>query len=112
MYDKNLLQSNGDFRKCEIPINGDFEGPFTINKDTKSRLNRCNPSCDQGCGDAQKHADECSFDVEPIVVVGSGHVLRAWNDEMLVVAKPDTVQHQRVEPVHYHSEGVGCQSAA
>ena len=58
-------------------------------------------------GNAEKHADEGAFDVEPVVVVIGGHVFGAGNDEMLVVAEPEAVQHDSVEPVHYIPEGIG-----
>ena len=50
--------------------------------------------------------------MEPVVVIGGGHILRAGNDEMLVVAKPEAVEHHGIEPVYHHSEGIGRQHAA
>ncbi len=43
-------------------------------------------------------------------MVGIFHILRAWNDEVFVVAEPDTVKYERVEPVHHHPQGIGRQS--
>ena len=31
---------------------------------------------------------------------------------MLVVAEPEAIEHQGIEPVHHHPKGVGCQRAA
>lgn len=69
-----------------------------------SLSNNHNHSSHQRGGKPQQHTDEGSFDMEPVVVVGVGHVLRAWNNEVFVVAESDTIQHQRVEPVTYSSK--------
>ena len=47
-----------------------------------------------------------------MVVVGGCHVLGAGDDEALVVAEPKAIQHEGVEPIHRHPEGVGGQGAA
>ena len=62
--------------------------------------------------ECQKHPDERSLDVEPIVMIGIGHVFRARDDEMLVVTEPDAVEHKGVEPVHHYPEGIGRQGTA
>ena len=59
-----------------------------------------------------KHPDKRPFDVEPIIMVGGGHVFRAGDDEMLVVAEPEAVEHKSIEPVHHHPESVCCQCTA
>ena len=63
-------------------------------------------------GDGEEHADEGAFDVEPVVVVGGGHVFGAGDDEMLVVAEPDAVEDEGVKPVDDAPEGVSRQRAA
>ena len=65
---------------------------------------------DEGGGEAEEHADQGAFDVEPLVVVGGRHVFGAGDDEALVVAEPKAIQHEGVEPVHHHPERVGGQS--
>ena len=44
-------------------------------------------SGNQGGGETQEHAEEGAPDMEPVVVVGGGHVLSAGDDEMLVVVR-------------------------
>ena len=50
--------------------------------------------------------------MEPVVVVIGGHVLGAGDDEVLVVAEPEAVQDDGIEPVYDHPEGVGGKGAA
>ena len=50
--------------------------------------------------------------MEPVVVVVLHHVLGPLDHEMLVVAEPKTVQHQRIEPVHDAPESVGRECPA
>lgn len=50
--------------------------------------------------------------MEPVVVVVLHHVLGPLDHEMPVVAEPQTVQHQCVEPVHDAPEGVGRECPA
>ena len=50
--------------------------------------------------------------MEPVVVVVLHHVLGPLDHEMSVVAEPQAVQHQRIEPVHDAPEGVGRECPA
>ena len=67
---------------------------------------------DEGGRDGQHHADEGALDMEPVVVVGIHHVLRPLDHEMLVVAEPQAVQHESVEPVHDAPEGISREDPA
>ena len=67
---------------------------------------------DEGGRDGQHHADEATLYVEPVVVVILHHVLGPLDHEMLVVAEPQAVQHEGVEPVHYAPEGIGREGPA
>ncbi len=69
-------------------------------------------SGDEGGRYGQYHTDEASLDVEPVVVVILHHVLCPLDHKMLVVAEPQAVQHNRVEPVHDTPEGVGREGTA
>ena len=62
---------------------------------------------DEGGRDGQGHADEAALDMEPVVVVVLNHVLGPLDHEMPVVAEPQAVQHESVEPVHDAPEGIG-----
>jgi hypothetical protein len=67
---------------------------------------------DEGGRDGQHHADEGTLDVEPVVVVVLNHILGPLDHEMRVVAEPQAVQHESVEPVHDAPEGVGREGPA
>ena len=67
---------------------------------------------DEGGRDGQHHADEGALDMEPVVVVVLHHVLGPLDHEMPVVAEPQAVQHDGVEPVHDAPEGIGRQCPA
>ncbi len=62
--------------------------------------------------DGQYHSDEGALDMEPVVVVILHHVLGPLDHEMLVVAEPQAVQHEGVEPVHDAPEGIGREGPA
>jgi hypothetical protein len=49
--------------------------------------------------------------MKPIVVIGSGHIFSARNDEVWVVTKPDTVQDKGIEPIHHIPQGIGSKDA-
>ena len=49
--------------------------------------------------------------MKPIVVIGSGHVFSAGDDEVWVVTKPDTVQDKGIEPIHHIPQGIGSKDA-
>ena len=44
--------------------------------------------------------------MKPVIMVVLHHVLRPFDYEMLVVAEPEAVQHDGVEPVHDIPEGI------
>ena len=67
---------------------------------------------DKGGRDGQYHAYEGALDVEPVVVVVLHHVLGPLDHEMRVVAEPQAVQHESVEPVHDAPEGIGREGTA
>ena len=67
---------------------------------------------DEGGRDGQHHADEGTLDVEPVVVVILHHVLGPLDHEMRVVAEPQAVQHESVEPVHDAPEGISREGPA
>ena len=67
---------------------------------------------DEGGRDGQHHADEATLDVEPVVVVVINHILGPLDHEMPVVAEPQAVQHEGVEPVHDAPEGIGREGPA
>lgn len=50
--------------------------------------------------------------MEPVVVVVSNHIFSAGDDEVLVVAEPDAVQYNGVEPIHHHPQGVRGKASA
>ncbi len=50
--------------------------------------------------------------MEPVVVVVLRHILRSLDHEMLVMAEPEAVQHDGVEPVHDIPEGIGREETA
>lgn len=50
--------------------------------------------------------------MKPVVVVVLRHVFRPFDHEMLVMAEPEAVQHNSVEPVHYIPEGIGREESA
>lgn len=61
---------------------------------------------------SQEHPDEGPLYVEPVVVVVRDHILRAGNHTVLVVAEPDAIQHQCVEPVYNAPKGVCGETSA
>lgn len=67
---------------------------------------------DQGGRDGQDHADEGALDMEPVVVISIDHVLGPLDHEMLVMAEPQAIQDDRIEPVHDAPERVGGKRAA
>ena len=50
--------------------------------------------------------------MKPVVVVVLRHVFRPFDHEMLVMAEPEAVQHDGVEPVHDIPEGIGHEEPA
>lgn len=50
--------------------------------------------------------------MEPVVVVILHHVLGPLDHEMRVMAEPEAVQHEGVEPVHDTPEGIGREGSA
>ena len=46
--------------------------------------------------------------MEPIVVIVSGHVFSARDDEVRVVAEPYTVQNYGIKPIHNIPKGISC----
>ena len=67
---------------------------------------------DEGGRNGQDHADEGALDMKPVVVVVLHHVLGPLDHEMRVVAEPQAVQHEGVEPVHDAPEGIGREGPA
>ena len=86
-------------------MNYSFSIPNMVLEDHDEPGNKCGR-------DGQNHSDEGAFDMEPVVVVILHHVLGPFDHEMLVVAEPHAVQHDRVEPVHDAPEGVGREDPA
>ena len=50
--------------------------------------------------------------MEPVVVVVLHHIFCPFDYEMPVVAEPEAVQHDGVEPVHDIPEGIGREEPA
>lgn len=61
---------------------------------------------------SQEHPDEGPLNVEPVVVIIGNHIFRPGNYKVLVMAKPDAVQYNGVEPVYHHPQGVRGKASA
>ena len=66
----------------------------------------------QRSGYRQSHAHKATFYVEPIIVIVSGHIFRAGDNEMLVVAKPEAVHNKGIKPIHDTPESISCERSA
>ena len=49
--------------------------------------------------------------MEPVIMVGGNQVFRSGNDKVFVMAEPEAVQDEGVEPVHHAPKGV-CREAS
>ena len=90
----------------------DVDDPVGFVLSVYHRLDDNDETGDKSGRDGQHHADEGALDMEPVVVVGIHHVLRPFDHEMLVVAEPQAVQHESVEPVHDAPEGISREDPA
>ena len=66
----------------------------------------------QRSGYRQRHAHKATFYVEPIIVIVSGHIFCAGDNEMLVVAKPEAIHNKSIKPIHDTPESISRERSA